>query len=173
MLNSSVISISHFYPNQQLKGFKAHKIALGLTTALFYERRDFYKLCLITAKSRIYYQEEEIEIDGSVLFFASPKATYTWETTSQAQSGYSCIITEEFLGRHPHLAIFLQSPIVGLGDIALCPLNQEQQKRITTIFAQIYSAQYSDYFFRHELINNGLHVLIHEALKMQSSENSY
>jgi hypothetical protein len=137
-----------------------------------YKRGDFYKLCLITAKSRIYYGEEAIEIDGSVLFFASPKATYTWEITSQAQSGYSCIFTEEFLGKHPRLAIFLQSPIFGLGDIALCPLNQEQKKRLTTIFAQIYSAQDSDYIFRHELINNGLQVIIHEALKMQPWENS-
>ena len=173
MSHSGVISISHFHPYLQLKGFKAYKIELGLPTALSYERRDFYKLCLITAKSRICYGEEEIEIDGSVLFFSSPKATYTWENTSQAQSGYSCIFTEEFLGRHPHLTIFLQSPIFSLGDIAICPLNQEQKKRMTTIFGQIYSAQDSDYFFKHELINNCLHVLIHEALKMQPSENSY
>jgi hypothetical protein len=172
MSHLGVLPISHFHPYLQLKGFKAYKIERGLTTAPSYERRDFYKLCLITTKSRIYYQEEEMEVDGSVLFFASPKATYTWESTSQTQSGYSCIFTEEFLSRHPHLAIFLQSPICGLGDIALCPLNHEQKKRMTTIFAHIYSAQDSDYFFRHELINNGLQVLIHEALKMQSWENS-
>ena len=167
MLHSDVISVSHLQPYLQLKGFKAYKIGLGLITALSYDRRDFYKLCLFTAKSRIYYQEEEIEIDGSVLFFASPKARYTWESNAQAESGYSCIFTEEFLVRHPHLAVFLQSPIFGLGDIALCLLNQEQNKRITTIFGQIYSAQDSDYFFKHELIDNCLHVLIHEALKMQ------
>jgi hypothetical protein len=172
MSHSGVISISHFHPYLQLKGFKAYKTERDLTTALSYERRDFYKLCLITANCRIYYQGEEIEIDGSVLFFSSPKATYTWESTSQAQSGYSCIFTEEFLGSHPRLAIFLQSPIFGLGDIAICPLNQEQKKRITTIFGQIYSAQDSDYFFKHELINNCLQVLIHEALKMQPWENS-
>ncbi len=172
MSHSRVIFISQFHPYLQLKGFKAYKIELGLTTAPSYKRRDFYKLCLITAKSRICYGEEEMEIDGSVLFFASPKATYTWENTSQTQSGYSCIFTEEFLGTHPHLTIFLQSPIFGLGDIALCLLNQEQKKRMTTIFGQIYSAQDSDYFFRHELINNGLQVLIHEALKMQPWENS-
>ncbi|QHT65189.1 hypothetical protein GXP67_00115 [Rhodocytophaga rosea] len=122
---------------------------------------------MITAKSRIYYGEEEIEIDGSVLFYASPNATYRWENTSLAQSGYSCTFTEAFLRRHPHLGAFLHSPIFGLGDIALCPLNQEQKKHMTAIFGQIYSAQDSDYFFKHELINNGLHVLIHEALKMQ------
>ncbi len=172
MSHSGVISISHFHPYLQLKGFKAYKTERGLTTAPSYKRRAFYKLCLITTKSRIYYGEEEIEIDGSILFFASPKATYTWESTSQAQSGYSCIFTEEFLRKHPRLAIFLQSPIFGLGDIALCPLNQEQKKHMTTIFGQIYSAQDSDYFFRHELINNGLHVLIHEALKMLPWENN-
>lgn len=172
MSHSGVISISHFHPCLQLKGFKVYKIELGLTTALSYKRRDFYRLCLITAKSRMYYGEEETEFDGSTLFFASPEATYTWESISQAQSGYSCIFTEEFLGRHPRLAIFLQSPIVALGDIALCPLNGEQKKHITTIFAQIYSAQYSDYFFKHELINNGLHVLIHEALKILPWDNN-
>ncbi len=172
MSHSGVISVPHFHPYLQLKGFKAYKTEFGLTPALSYVRRDFYKLCLITTKSRIYYGEEEIEIDGSILFFASPKAMYTWESNSQAQRGYSCIFTEEFLGRHPHLAIFLQSPIVALGDIALCPLNGEQKKHITTIFKQIYSAQYSDYFFKHELIINGLHVLIHEALKMLPWENN-
>jgi AraC family transcriptional regulator, transcriptional activator of pobA len=161
-----------FFTSGAFKGFKAYKTEFGLTPALSYKRRDFYKLCLITTNSKFYYGEEEIEIDGSILFFASPKAMYTWESTSQVQSGYSCVFTEEFLGRHPRLAIFLQSPIVALGNIALCPLNGEQKKHITTIFAQIYSAQYSDYFFRHELINNGLQVLIHEALKMLHWENN-
>lgn len=165
-----VVSISHFHPCQKLKGFKASKIKHGLPAALSNKRRDFYKICLITTKSRLWYGEEETEIDGSFLFYVSPKAFYTFERFSQGQSGYSCLFTEEFLSRHPQLAIFLQSPIFGLGDIALCPLNQEQKERMATIFGQIVSTQDSEYVFKHELISNCLHVLIHEALKMHPSE---
>ncbi len=84
--------------------------------------------------------------------------------------GYSCLFTEAFLSRHSHLANFLQSPLFGLGDIAVCPLTRRQHQRVAAIFGQILLAQDSDYVFKHELIGNCLQVLIHEALKRQPSE---
>jgi hypothetical protein len=153
-----------------LKGFKAHKTEGGVTAHVAYARRDLYRLALVTARSRICYQGEERVIDGSFLFYAGPNAAYSWESPAQAQSGYSCLFTEAFLSRHPHLANFLQSPLFGLGDIAVCPLTGRQHQRVATIFGQILLAQDSDYVFKHELIGNCLHLLIHEALKRQPSE---
>ncbi len=169
MHDQGVQSILYFHPYLVLKGFKAYKLERGFTRES-YQRRDLYKICLVTAKSRICSQGEEIEIDGSALFYANPKAVYSWEGISPEKSGYSCLFTEAFLSRYPCLANFLHSPIMGLGDVAVCPLNQEQKERMATIFEQILLAQDSDYVFKHELIRNCLHLLIHEALKMQPSD---
>jgi hypothetical protein len=160
-----VIPVLSIHPHRPFKGFKACALDRDVTATISCHRRDLYKLCLITAKSKLCYQEEEIDIEGSVLFYASPHATYSWEIHSQEQSGYSCFFTEEFLGRHPYLTSFLQSPLLGLGDVAVFPLTQRQKEDIAAIFGQLLSAQDSGYVFKHELIGSCLHLLTHEALK--------
>lgn len=171
MSHLSVVPVSYFNLPLPLKGFKAYKIDRGLIARVSYHRRDLYKLYLISVKCNIYYQEEKIEIDGNVLFFAGPHATYSWENISEQQSGYSCLFTEDFLNRHPLLAHFIHSPLLGLGNLAFVCLNQKQQERITSIFHLLLSAQDTTYLFKHELIAGYLHCLIHEILKMQPSEN--
>ena len=165
MHSQGVLPVLYVHPHLPFKGFKACELERDVTAAVSYQRRDLYRICLFTAKSKLCYQEEEIEIEGSVLFYASPHAAYSWKGLSQAQSGYSCFFTEEFLRRHPRLTSFLQSPLLGLGDIAVYPLTQRQNKDIATIFQQLRFAQDSDYVFKYELIESCLHLLIHEALK--------
>ena len=165
MHSQGVLPVLCVHPHLPFKGFKACKIEQDVTAAVSDPRRDLYKISLITAKSRLCYQEEEIEIAGSVLFYASPHAAYSWESLSQVQSGYSCFFTEAFLRRLPRVTSFLQSPLLGLGDIAVYPLTQRQQEDIAAIFGQLLFAQDSNYVFKHELIASCLHLLIHEALK--------
>ncbi len=160
-----VIPVLSIHPHRPFKGFKACELEREATAAISCQRRDLYKLCLITAKSKLCYQEEEIDIEGSVLFYASPHATYSWEGLSQVQSGYSCFFTEEFLRSHPRLTRLLQSPLLGLGDVAVFPLTQRQKEDIAAIFGQLLFAQDSGYVFKHELIGSCLHLLTHEALK--------
>jgi hypothetical protein len=159
---SPVLSVHSHLP---FKGFKACALDRDVTAAVSRQRRDLYKICLITAKSKLCYQEEEIDIEGSVLFYAGPHAAYSWESHSGEQSGYSCFFTEAFLRRHPRLISFLQSPLLGLGDVAVFPLTQRQKEDIAAVFGRLLSAQDSGYAFKHELIGNCLHLLTHEALK--------
>jgi hypothetical protein len=159
---SPVLSVHSHLP---FKGFKACALDREATVAVSCQRRDLYKLSLITAKSKLCYQEKEIGIEGSVLFYASPHAAYAWESLSQVQSGYSCFFTEEFLRRHSRLTSLLQSPLLVLGDVAVFPLTQRQKEDIAAIFGQLLSAQDSGYVFKHELIGSCLHLLTHEALK--------
>lgn len=166
---------THFFPScLPLKGFKAYQLERGVAAAVYFARRDLYQICLVNATSKVYYPPGvETAITGNVLVFAGPHAVYSWERISPAQSGYRCLFTEDFLSRHPRLMSFLQSPLLGLGDVAVYPLNGVQNKSIATIFQQILFAQDSAYAFRHELIANCLHVLTHEALKMQPSQIGY
>ena len=165
MHSQGVLPVLSVHSHLPFKGFKACELAREATAAVSCQRRDLYKLSLITAKSKLCYQEKEIDIEGSVLFYASPHAAYSWDSLSQVQSGYSCFFTEEFLRRHPYLTSFLQSPLLGLGDVAVFPLTQRQKEDIAAIFGQLLSAQDSGYVFKHELIGNCLHLLTHEALK--------
>jgi hypothetical protein len=165
MHSQGVLPVLYVHPHLPFKGFKACELERDVTAAVSYQRRDLYRICLFTAKSKLCYHEEEIDIEGSVLFYASPHAAYSWDSLSQVQSGYSCFFTEEFLRSYPRLTRLLQSPLLGLGDVAVFPLTQRQKEDIAAIFGQLLSVQDSGYVYKHELIGSCLHLLTHEALK--------
>jgi AraC family transcriptional activator of pobA len=168
MRDQGVFPIFYFHSCPPLKGFKAYKLERSMTASPD-ERRDLYRICLLTPKTIFRSTGDETEFEDSVLFFARPQDTSPLEIISQTQSGYRCLFTEDFLHSHPRLAIFLQSPLLGLRDSAVSPLDQTQKKRLSAIFEQILLVINSDYVFKRDLLGNYLHLLIHEALKRQFS----
>ncbi|MEZ4898082.1 MAG: AraC family transcriptional regulator, partial [Saprospiraceae bacterium] len=75
-------SISDFNNELKLKGFKVFQIEKDGNATKIYSRKDFYKICLTTGKSRIHYADRSFDHDGTVLFFGNPHIPYSWETIS-------------------------------------------------------------------------------------------
>lgn len=50
-------------------------------------------------------------------------------------------------------------------------ISDQQRKFLNIIFRKMIDEQKTDYTYKDELIRNYIHLIIHEALKMQPSEN--
>jgi AraC family transcriptional regulator, transcriptional activator of pobA len=157
----------------KLKGFKVYEVKSGVNAVPTYSRRDFYKICINTGKNLIHYADRGIETEGTILFFGNPHIPYSWEIISSDYSGYACVFTEGFLKGHERLESLQQSPLFKLGGTPIFQLDEGQRSFMDSLFQRMLAEQSTEYIFKEELIGNYIHLMIHEALKMQPAESFF
>lgn len=133
-----------------------------------FNRRDFYKISLFQGTGVLSWYDRDLEIDRPALFISTPFMPFAWQPISEAQPGYFCLFTKEFLqGSNrdkdlPHSALFAsdQSPVFFPDKL--------QAGYIAAIFKRMLVEIASDYAYKYTILQNQLQLLIHEALKMQA-----
>ena len=163
--------VSEFNQELKLKGFNVFRIEDDSESTRTYSRKDFYKICLTTGKSVIHYADRSFEADDTVLFLGNPNIPYSWETKSTRYVGYTCLFSEEFFQHSDRSESLLKSPLFKIGGTPLLKVSQEQREYLNSIFQRMIEEQDSDYIYKDELIRNHINTLLHEALKLQPSEN--
>ncbi|SDM31839.1 AraC-type DNA-binding protein [Catalinimonas alkaloidigena] len=171
MKNKMARSVSDFNNELKLKGFKVFQIESDGNATRTYSRKDFYKICLTTGKSSIHYADRSFEMDGTILFFGNPHIPYSWETLSTTYKGYTCLFSEDFLKQAERSESLQQSPLFKLGGTPVLHITEQQRLFLNGIFEKMIEEQQSDYSFKDDLIRNYIHLILHEAMKMEPSEH--
>ena len=171
MKEKEIRLVSEFNNELKLKGFKAFQIEDDTDATRLYSRKDFFKICLTTGNSKIHYADRSFESEDTILFFGNPHIPYSWETLSTTYVGYTCLFSEDFLKQTERSESLHQSPFFKIGGTPVLKITEEQRLFLNTIFKKMIEEQKSDYAFKDELIRNYINVIIHEALKLQPSEN--
>src|SRR5688500_10482355 len=171
MKNKDVRSVSEFNNQLKLKGFNVFQIESDGAATRIYSRKDFYKICLTTGKSIIHYADRSFETEGTILFFGNPHIPYSWETISTSYVGYACLFSEDFLKVSDRSESLQQSPLFKIGGTPILKITKQQRKFLNTIFRKMIDEQKTDYTYKDDLIRNYINLIIHEALKLQPSEN--
>jgi AraC-like DNA-binding protein len=166
----NIRSISPFNSELKLKGFNAFQIDGDSNATRIYSRKDFYKICLTTGKSLIHYADRSFEMDGTILFFGNPHIPYSWETISTSYVGYTCLFSEDFLQLSDRSESLQQSPLFKIGGTPILKIDETQREFLNTIFRKMIDEQKTEYTYKDDLIRNYIHLIIHEALKLQPSE---
>jgi AraC family transcriptional activator of pobA len=151
-----------------MKGFKVHQLDTASGPVQAAGRRDVYKICLISGQSILHYPERSISLDGTYLFFGNPYLPYSSEAAPGAQTGYSCVFTEEFLRQDDHFECLQQSPLFKVGSSPVLLLHEEQRVYLTTLFQHMLLAQASAYLYREELVRSYIQLILHESLRLQA-----
>ncbi|MDQ8143392.1 helix-turn-helix domain-containing protein [Chryseobacterium sp. CFS15] len=163
--------ISEFNNELKLQGFKAFQIESDSNETRTYSRKEFYKICLTTGKSKIHYSDKTFEQEGTILFFGNPYIPYSWETISTTYVGYTILFSAEFFKNSERSESLQQSSFFKIGGTPVLKITSEQRDFLNTIFQKIIAEQESDYLYKDELIRNYISLIIHESLKMEPSEN--
>ncbi|WP_159475163.1 AraC family transcriptional regulator [Dyadobacter sp. 3J3] len=173
MKDRNIASISEFGAELRSQGFKVFEIKAGENVVRTYNRKDFYKICLVTGCSLVQYADRGIEIDAKTLFFGNPHIPYSWEIISEEYTGYTCLFSESFLKVNERSESLQESPLFKIGGTPIFTLSEEQRNFIATIFQKMIAEDATGYMFKQDLMRNYISLLIHEALKMQPAENFY
>ncbi len=171
MQKNKLRSVSAFNSELKLKGFNVFQIESDGAETRVYSRKDFYKICLTTGKSLIHYADKSFEQEGTILFFGNPHIPYSWETISTKYVGYTCLFSEEFLKVSERSESLQHSPLFKIGGTPVLKISEQQRKFLNTLFQKMIDEQKTDYTYKDELIRNYIHLIIHEAMKLQPSEN--
>ncbi|OBW41856.1 HTH-type transcriptional activator RhaS [Chryseobacterium sp. MOF25P] len=163
--------ISEFNSELKLQGFKAFQIESDSNNTRTYSRKEFYKICLTTGKSKIHYSDKTFEQEGTILFFGNPHIPYSWETISTTYVGYTILFSAEFFKNSERSESLQQSSFFKIGGTPVLKITSEQRDFLNTIFQKMIAEQESDYVYKDELIRNYISLIIHESLKMEPSEN--
>ena len=155
----------------KLKGFKVYRTDSRLG-GYSYSRKDFYKINITTGRFLFNYADRSIETEDTFLFFGNPRIPYSCEPRSENHSGYTCLFTEDFINPNQRSESLLQSPLFKLGGTPIFGVNEDQKVKLTVLFEEMIKEQETEYAFKDELIRNYMNLIIHEALKMQPSENN-
>jgi len=155
----------------KLKGFKVYKTDSSLG-GHSYSRKDFYKINITTGRFLFHYADRSIETEDTFLFFGNPRIPYSCESRSENHHGYTCLFTEDFMNLNNRSESLLQSPLFKIGGTPIFGLNEPQKMKLTGLFEEMIKEQETEYVFKDELIRNYMNLIIHEALKMQPSENN-
>jgi AraC-like DNA-binding protein len=155
----------------KLKGFKVHELPASIDIPVMRSRRDFYKMGLVTGNMTVYYGDKIIEIKDTVLFFVNPNVPHAVVRRSQNTTGYACLFTEAFIAGSERTGIMKNSPLFRIGDTPIIPLNGEQAAFMSGIFQKMLAVHSGDYQHKGELIRSCIALIIHEALRIQPSQN--
>lgn len=135
-----------------------------------YNRRDFYKICLIIGTGEIRYGQHKIFIDKPALFLPCPTTPYEWICQSSEQDGFFCLFNQEFFNEHNSIDVFKKTALFKEWSKPLIFLNDEQLLLINTYFKQIYEMFNTDYPLKFEIIRNLLALILHQALQLSVTE---
>ena len=171
MQNKNVRSVSEFNNELKLKGFNVFQIEADAAATRIYSRKDFYKICLTTGKSKIHYADRSFEQEGTILFFGNPHIPYSWETLSTTYVGYTVLFSEEFFKSSDRSESLQQSPLFKIGGTPILKIDEAQRLFLNSIFQRMIDEQKSDYAYKDDLMRNYINLIIHEALKLQPSEH--
>ena len=162
--------LSDYNTQLKLKGFNVFQIEGDGNATRMYSRKDFYKICLTTGKSKIHYADRSFEAEGTILFFGNPHVPYSWETLSTTYVGYTCLFSEDFLDPHKRAESLQRSPLFKLGGTPILEIIPEQRQFLNSLFRKMIEEQQSDYPYKDDLIRNYINLILLESMKLRPSE---
>jgi AraC family transcriptional activator of pobA len=149
------------------KVFKVYEISQTVYPPLSYERRDFYKIVLISGDISICYGDQKIDINETFLFFSNPHVPYSVVQHSIKKKGYACLFDEAFIASRELSEILQNSSLFRFDGTPVIPINKEQTEFIANIFQKMLSIHIGIYDYKEEMLRNCINLIIHEALRIQ------
>jgi len=138
-----------------------------------YNRRAYYKISLISGRSRAEYADKVISIEQNGLLFATPKVPYHWVPVDSTLTGHFCIFTDEFLIKNKSGVELDELPIFQAGGYPIFQISKDEAQEIAFIFRKMQKEIASDYTFKYDLLRNYVLELIHYGQKLQPVEAIY
>lgn len=139
-----------------------------------YNRRDFYKISLLTAGGGLLsYSENQVRIGPNSLIFTNPMIPYAYQTGLGGEMGYFCLFTEEFLGNFFKNGSLAESPLFKINGNHVLQADDIQANFLRGVFDQMLQEMESSYVHKYDLLRSYVQILIHEALKIEPSQEIY
>lgn len=141
---------------------------LGKTS---FSYRDFYKVALVLQTGKLYYADKWILVDRPAILFSTPLIPYAWESTGEGNygTGHFCVFNDAFLKKSDRNNPLADTPLLNTSKERIYFPDDEALGNIRFIFNKIQQEMTSGYVQKSDVLRCYLHLLVHEAMKLQSA----
>lgn len=161
------------YPDGDFHIYKREEFACN-STLLQPNRRDFYKISLVLQGKGIFSTiDKAIQINGNAIIFNNTLIPYSWEPTSEKQTGYFCLFTEDFVNPTLKNKLLSHSPLFRVGGDHIFFPSDDSMSLLSGVFKNMFHEAKTAYVNKSELLKNYLQIILHEALKLQPPKSFY
>ncbi|MFS4469836.1 helix-turn-helix domain-containing protein [Chryseobacterium sp. T20] len=162
---------SHFNPSilhhEQFNAYKIGRSNSDNPFLLSNEMHELYAITLISGNEGILsVSGNEIPVKGNVLVFMKPDVQWEWYSVSELQMGYVCAFNHEFIDLSLKTQRLASQPFFDSGSTKIFTISDEQTFYLKTLFDNIIREAQSDYMKKYDILRNYIHIIIHEALKV-------
>jgi len=133
-----------------------------------YNRRDYYKICLIIGQGVHTAAGKETLIENSGIIFSNPSVPSAYRATSDSQSGFYCLFNDTFLLNSIRQDIRYRSALFNPAVPAVIPLKAEQNERFIKLYRQMETLLASQFFYKYDMIRSLLQMMILEGIRLQA-----
>jgi AraC-like DNA-binding protein len=131
---------------------------------------EFYKIALVTHIGKLYYADKWIQVDRPAILFSTPLIPYAWEATGEGiGEGYFCIFNEHFLKTGDRNSMLSDTPVLDITKERIYFVDDATVDSIRSIFRKMQNELTSDYAGKADILRCYVHLLVHEAMKMQDT----
>nr|WP_183574919.1 helix-turn-helix domain-containing protein [Mucilaginibacter sp. X5P1] len=132
-----------------------------------YNRRDYYKICLIIGDGIHTAAGKEALIEKTGMIFSNPSVPSAYRATSISQSGFYCLFNDTFLLNTIRQDIRYQSALFNPAVPPVISLNAEQVDRFANLFREMETLLSGQYFYKYDMIRSLLQMMILEGIRVQ------
>ncbi len=151
--------------------FKIAAIGEGKCTLASYNRRDFFKISLVTdgrSNSLQYGSAGIFEGRPPAIVFLNPQVPYSWKSPGgeEETQGYFCVFNDAFIGASAELVGFSEL-LFSAQQSPVYFLDNRQREYMVMLFRRMREAADTDYVYKDELFRSHLSLVFHEAILMR------
>lgn len=128
-----------------------------------FNKRTYYKMILVFGKSRLYFENETIEIEKQALAFFNPQIPYSWEPIG-SQKGCFCVFTDSFF---EHFEKLKNYPVFSQGGEHVYQLTDSEARYFKREFEKMFKEIETDYLYKYDVLLNLVNAIIHKAMKLK------
>jgi len=164
--NTTEISQSAYRRGNDFLDVQPSRCNVGKTS---FSYREFYKIALVVHTGKLYYADRWIMVDRPAILFSTPLIPYAWEATGEGVgNGYYCVFNEHFLKTEDRNSM-LDTPLLDIAKERIYFINDDTANTIRNLFLKMKEEMTSAYSGKGDILRCYLHLLVHEAMKMQDT----
>lgn len=163
-------------PKEKMGQFRVTTIGTDQCTLESYNRRDLYKISLVTNGAPpcllCYGSLEPIKVDKPALVLLNPIVPHSWIVPDRTVSaeGYFCVFDDEFTSASAQLKALANRLFTAQASPVYFP-DEVELDFLKGLFARMYTVAGTNYTDKDDLFRSHLSLIFHEALQMGRPEN--
>lgn len=140
-----------------------------------YNRRDYYKICLIIGQGAHMANGKETPVNDAAIIFSNPSLPSSYRAISEEQGGFYCLFNDTFLLNSIRQEIRFKSALFNPSIPAVIELQPDHRERFAQLFSEMEALLESTYTYRFDMIRSLVQMTILEGIRLQGpvpGENS-